>query len=231
MRRALGSVVVERIEVGGRRLVIERPPSAEDLLDEEAFERDEFLPYWAELWPSGIALARQVATLALDGRRVLELGCGLGLPSIAAALAGADVLATDWSPDALAATRRNAALNGARVATANVRWEDPEALRNVDAFELVLAADVLYERDNGEHVLDLLERILASDGEALVADPGRPHAKRFLEAADTWRIERLERAELPRGGIYRLSEEIRLDRPNRETLDDLGESRRVRRHS
>ena len=56
------------------------------------------MPYWAELWPSGIALARHVVGLALAGRRVLELGCGLALPSFAAALAGADVLATDWAP-------------------------------------------------------------------------------------------------------------------------------------
>ena len=63
------------------------------------------MPYWAELWPSGLALADYVATLDLAGRRVLELGCGLALPSFAAALGGADVLATDWAPEALCARR------------------------------------------------------------------------------------------------------------------------------
>src|SRR5205807_7139673 len=101
-RRVSATDVVEEIvEVGGRRLSLLRPRDAEALLDEEAFEHEEFLPYWAELWPAAVALARAVAGLALDGLRVLELGCGLALPSVVAALGGADVLATDWSPDAL----------------------------------------------------------------------------------------------------------------------------------
>ena len=91
----------ERIVIGGHELVLARPDDPESLIDESRFEEDEFLPYWAELWPSGIALARYVAALDLAGSRVLELGCGLALPSFAAALAGADVLATDWAPEAL----------------------------------------------------------------------------------------------------------------------------------
>jgi predicted nicotinamide N-methyase len=196
--------VTESIEIDGRELVVERPRSAEDLLDEEAFERDEFLPYWAELWPSGVALGRHVAALPLDGCRALELGCGLGIPSIVAALAGARVLASDWSREALAAARRNAARNGVELETAVVRWDDAAGLADRDAFELVLAADVLYERRNGEQLLDLLARTVAPGGEALIADPGRPHTKRFVAAARDWRIDVLPRPELPRGGIYRL---------------------------
>ena len=71
------------------------------MIDEAAFDEEEFLPYWAELWPSGLALARHVAARELRGLRVLELGCGLGLPALAAALRGADVLATDWAEDAI----------------------------------------------------------------------------------------------------------------------------------
>ena len=78
---------VERIVVAGRELVIARPDDPESLIDEERFEEDEFMPYWAELWPSGLALAGYVGRLDLAGRRVLEVGCGLGLPSLAAALA------------------------------------------------------------------------------------------------------------------------------------------------
>ena len=78
----------ERIVIAGRELLIARPDDPESLIDEQRFEEDEFLPYWAELWPSGVALAGYVATLDLAGRRVLELGCGLALPSFAAALAG-----------------------------------------------------------------------------------------------------------------------------------------------
>ena len=80
--------------VAGRELALLRPVSADELIDETAFDEDEFLPYWAELWPSGLALAEAVAGLDMCGLRVLELGAGLGLPSLAAALGGAAVLAT-----------------------------------------------------------------------------------------------------------------------------------------
>jgi predicted nicotinamide N-methyase len=199
----LADTVLEQVEIEGRTLAIERPRDAEALLDEEAFEHEEFLPYWAELWPSGIALARHVTTLALAGRPVLELGCGLGLPSIVAALAGADVLATDWSEDGLAFTRRNAERNGARLSTLLARWDEPGPLAERGPFELVLAADVLYERRNGEQLLALLRHLIAPTGRALIADPGRPHAARFFESAAAGRpVDVVTRPELPRGGIH-----------------------------
>src|SRR4051794_2998884 len=86
-------LVEELVGLGGRQLSILRPRDAEALIDERAFEQDEFLPYWAELWPAGVALARAVAERELAGQRVLELGCGLALPSLAAAACGARVLA------------------------------------------------------------------------------------------------------------------------------------------
>src|SRR3954469_19171648 len=109
-------LVEEIVPVGVGELRVLRPRDSEELLDEEAFEHEEFLPYWAELWPSALALAKAVSARSLGGRRVLELGCGLGLVSIAAALAGARVLATDWSDDALRFTVANAARNQATVA-------------------------------------------------------------------------------------------------------------------
>src|SRR5439155_19635046 len=96
LRRALTELVEEELELAGRRLVLLRPPSADELIDEEAFADDEFLPYWAELWPSGVALARAGAGLDRRGLRVLEFGPGPGLPSLSAALGGAVVLSNDW---------------------------------------------------------------------------------------------------------------------------------------
>src|SRR5690349_21867958 len=101
--------LVEReVVVAGRTLSLLMPPDSEALLDEHAFEEEEFLPYWAELWPSGVALAKAIADRSLRGARVLELGCGLGLPSLAAALGGGRVLATDWSPAAIDLLEDNA---------------------------------------------------------------------------------------------------------------------------
>ena len=103
--------VEELIPLPVGEVTVTRPRDAEALLSEEQFEHEEFLPYWAELWSSGVALAHDVARRSLRGERVLELGCGLGLPSIAAAMAGGRVLATDWSPDAIRATEENARRN------------------------------------------------------------------------------------------------------------------------
>jgi predicted nicotinamide N-methyase len=160
------------------RLEILRPPSAEELIDETAFDEEEFLPYWAELWPSGLALARHVAGRELDGLRVLELGCGLGLPALAAALCGADVLATDWAEEAIELLQRNAERNSVFLRVARVRWSEPEALLRAAPWDLVLGADLLYEARNAEQLAELLPSL---GGEVLLAEPGRPYAKELLE--------------------------------------------------
>src|SRR5712691_6126674 len=152
-------LVDETVELSGRTLSIVRPRSAEALLEEKAFEREEFLPYWAEVWASGVVLASVVAERELTGARVLELGCGLALPSLAAALGGAQVLATDWSPDAIAVLELNAERNGVSLESALASWADPEPLVARAPWDLVLAADVLYERRNADELLALLPRL------------------------------------------------------------------------
>ncbi len=206
----MDELVEEVVAVAGRDLRLLRPRDAEALLDEEAFDHEEFLPYWAELWPSALALARAVGVRALHGARTLELGCGLGLPSIAAALAGGRVLATDWSPEAIAIATRNAARNGAPVETLECSWSAPAPVLERGPFDLVLASDVLYEPRNGAALLPLLPRLLTPRGEVWLADPGRPPAGRFLAAAeDAFAIERRPAAELPQGAVYRLRVRVR----------------------
>lgn len=200
--QSVHDLVEEVVPLDGRDLRLLRPRDAESLLDEAAFEHEEFLPYWAELWPSAVALARTVAELELAGRSVLELGCGLALPSIVAARRGAHALATDWSPDALAFAERNARRNGVGLETRVVAWAAPGELVARSPWSLVLAADVLYERRNVEPLLELLPQL---GGEILLADPGRPALQAFLEgAAGGWVIARTEAAELPRGAVFRL---------------------------
>jgi predicted nicotinamide N-methyase len=199
-------LVEEVVAIAGRDLALLRPRDAEALLDEEAFEHEEFLPYWAELWPSALALARAIGTRALHGARTLELGCGLGLPSLAAAAAGGRVLATDWAPDAVAMTARNAERNGLALDTLACSWTEPEALIERGPWELVLASDVLYEARNGEALLPLLPRLLAPRGEVWLADPGRPAAEGFFARAAGAGLDVVRRpaAELPRGAVYRI---------------------------
>jgi predicted nicotinamide N-methyase len=176
-------LVDEEVEVAGRTLRLLRPPQADELIDEDAFDEDEFLPYWAELWPSGIALAEVVDRLAIQGKRVLELGAGLGIPSLVAALRGADVLATDWSDDAVSLLRDNAERNGIALRVERVRWDEPEPLLRAAPWDVVLGADLLYEERNAEQLLELLPRL---GGDVLLADPGRPFAKSFFAR---WNVE------------------------------------------
>jgi predicted nicotinamide N-methyase len=169
-----------------------RPPNADDLIDEDSFDEDEFLPYWAELWASGVALAQVVPSLGVEGGRVLELGAGLGLPSLAAALCGADVLATDWAQDAVALLKANAKRNSIRLRVKRVRWDEPEALVQSAPWDVVLCADLLYEQRNATQLLELLPQL---GGDLLIAEPGRPFAKDFLSH---WDVETIAE------GVYRL---------------------------
>jgi predicted nicotinamide N-methyase len=165
----------ETISVGGVTLTLQRPAVPDALLDEEAFARDEFLPYWAELWPAAGALASALPE-ALAGLRVVELGCGLGVPSLVAAARGAVVTATDWAEDAVALLAQNAAANGLEVLAEVRDWRDPWE----GEFDLALAADVLYEERNVEPLLARLRQLAP---EALVALAGRPYEAEFLRQA------------------------------------------------
>jgi predicted nicotinamide N-methyase len=137
---------------------------------------------------------------------VVELGCGLGLPSVAAALAGARVLATDRSPDAVTFAAVNGELNGATVDTAVCRWAEPGPLLERAPWRLVLAADVLYGQRNVDELLDLLPRLVSDDGEVWLADPQRPLADEFLACARTaWRSVDSAPARLPEIRIHRFA--------------------------
>jgi predicted nicotinamide N-methyase len=185
------SLVSQQVELPSGELHLLQPREAAELPDEGAVEWAPLAPYWAVLWRSGVALAGELDGLALRGRRVVELGCGLAVPSIAAARAGAAVLATDECAEALPLVERNAHANDVRVETAAVDWADPDELVSRGPFDLVLAADVLYERASVAVLLSLLPR-LAPEG--WLADPGRPAAGAFVEEArQRWPVETLVR--------------------------------------
>jgi predicted nicotinamide N-methyase len=146
-----------------------------------------------------VALARELADVPLRDLRVVELGCGLALPSLAAARAGATVLATDGDETALELAERNARANGLEIETAQVEWDSPDALLERAPFDVVLAADVLYERPSVAAVLSLLPRLAP---EAWIADPSRPAAEVFLgQVRRHWSVVTAERGVI---SIHRL---------------------------
>jgi predicted nicotinamide N-methyase len=180
-------LVRRSVELPSGPLQVLQPDYAAELPDDGPVEWAPLAPYWAVLWRSGVALARELDGAPLRGVRVVELGCGLALPSIAAARAGAEVLATDEAPEALALAERNAAANGVGLATAVADWSQPDELLARGPFDVVLAADVLYERQSVAPLLALLPRLAP---ELWLADPDRPAATAFLEQAEArWPLE------------------------------------------
>ncbi|MDJ0976682.1 MAG: methyltransferase domain-containing protein [Planctomycetota bacterium] len=161
--------------------VLEDPDAPLEALDEAEFEAtDERLPYFASLWPAGDSLTAHVLTASMEpGRRVLDLGCGVGSAGLAAAVHGADVTFVDWDPRALELVERSAAVLGIEPAALVV--SDWRALEPSERYDHVLGADLLYEARNVPAVLAMLARCLGPGAEAWIADPGRDGLDAFLE--------------------------------------------------
>lgn len=185
------------VKLPGLDVQLLKPRNSDDLISEADYVRDERLPYWADLWASSDVLAAYLlahrealwslpAAQALQSRgevpTAIELGCGLGVPSIAASHVGFDVLATDYYDDALLFAAYNAERTlGRPIATRMVDWNAmPEDLGR---FALVFAADVLYELRYAPLLLDAVVGTLAPGGVFVLADQGRVALSSFLELA------------------------------------------------
>jgi ETFB lysine methyltransferase len=168
------------VTIGDRRYELLRPRSVDELISEEDFAIDERIPYWADCWPSSRVLAERIAGGAGQGRGFLELGCGIGLCSLAAAQRGFEVLATDYYRDALEFTAANAARNGlGELDTRLVDWRKLPV--DLGAFDLVAASDVLYERPMAGLIARAFAVALAPGGLGLLSDPGRRTAETLAE--------------------------------------------------
>jgi predicted nicotinamide N-methyase len=170
-----------RERFGGTALGCYAVADLEALVDRGALLRGEAEPpYWAYLWSGARALAHYLTRwTALRGRRVLEIGCGLGLPGIVAAAAGAEVTFVDGARPALAFVRATLRANGLRAALvcADYRTLSPAA-----RFDLVLAAEVAYEPERFDDLAATLARHLAPAGAALVADGFRTDTRPLYRA-------------------------------------------------
>jgi predicted nicotinamide N-methyase len=187
-----GPVTTSTIVVGGRPIRLVRPADPDRMLDDPAVidwnQRDDYMPYWAYLWPGAFLLAEAVAVEAWEpGTPALEIGCGLGLAGLVGLDRGLLVTFTDYDEAPLAFVRRSVGANGwdrSRYETKRLDWRDLSA--PADRFEVILGADVLYERRLVPLVVGVLATLLAPGGLALIADPYRASAEGFaaqVEAA------------------------------------------------
>ena len=162
----------ETVLVDGITFTLRKPANADQLISEADYVMDERLPYWADLWPSSRQLATTLVRENGTGRTLLELGCGLGLPTVAAMHAGFAVTATDYYEDALQVTRANAGRNLDREPHVRmVNWREWPA--DIGTFDVIVAADVIYEQEYAVLVAACIKRALKLNGEAIIADPGR----------------------------------------------------------
>jgi predicted nicotinamide N-methyase len=184
-----GRTIEQPITLGDLSFDLLRPANADDLISEADFVADDRLPYWADLWPSSQILATQMLAdpAPTSTSRAIELGCGLGLVTIAALRAGWSVLATDYYEDAMAFTRENVrrALGDpglARLTTRHADWRAMPPSAALGAFDRVVGADILYEPHYASLIADAIAHTLAPGGAARIADPGRLAVDAFCEA-------------------------------------------------
>jgi ETFB lysine methyltransferase len=176
------ATVLQVIPFSGLTIELLRVADVDTLLDrlpKVQFRSDERLPYWADLWPSSLALAQYLwQAVDLRGLEVLELGCGLGLAGVVACRKGATVTFTDYEADALAFTRYNALRNACDGAVVrHLDWHTP---RLSHTYASVIASDIFYERANFSPLLHLLKTVLAPQGDFILAEPNRPIARDFF---------------------------------------------------
>ncbi len=178
---AIGGAEFEIVHVADPAVLLdelaERNPADPDLVDER-------MPYWAELWPSAIGLTRLIleSDLVRHDSRVIELGCGLGLPGIAAAGRCRDVLMTDYQEDALRFAELNALVNTGRLLdTALFDWREADSGLRCD---LLLAADVAYEARFFDPLIRTFDELLVEGGRVLLGEPDRGIATTFFETLE-----------------------------------------------
>ncbi|MBA2596667.1 MAG: methyltransferase domain-containing protein [Chloroflexota bacterium] len=223
---------VDRIDLLGSEepLWIRHTANFERLLDNAVYDPDqEFMPYWAEIWPSGVVLAAVIARDpgALAGKHVLELGPGVGVTAAAALKAGADLVVADFAPKALALCALNTLdQTGKEPRTLRVNWRrsQRELLAAAgEGFSIVLGADVLYDMEDVPVLIGLVDRIVAPGGELWIAEPGRDPAKRFVKLlrGQKWRVVSEEFASPLPDPNYQTMDTItvhRLRRPGQATV-------------
>lgn len=162
------------VPLHGRSLAILSVGNVSELVDRA--DTVEELPFWAELWPSAIALSRFFGDADLKGRSLLELGSGVGLVGLAACLQGARVVQTDFVPLALEFCRANSARNGLPTERLLADWREFPSDR---CYDVICGSDILYEPLLHPHLQRVFETVLSPGGTVFLSDPLRPHGDAF----------------------------------------------------
>jgi predicted nicotinamide N-methyase len=210
----LGPLVREKVIVEDKTFVISRPEKSDGLLDHpavhQAFDEDEYMPYWADLWPAARMLAKAILREPWAGQETLEFGCGLGLPGVVALCVGLRVTFSDYDPCALRFAADNAQINGfTDFKTLLLDWRNPPADLKVP---VLLGSDLIYEVRNVEPMVQFIKQVLAPGGLCLITDQDRVPAQALRDTLATQRLHfttQIVRAGEPggrrlKGTLYRI---------------------------
>ena len=196
--------VTETVRVGTLEFPFTRVADPDKVLDEVAAEETRLekisgvrptedqlhLPYWAELWDSAMGIAQWLVRRSDPPGSVLDLGCGMGLAGTAAAAMGHRVTFADLEAPALLFARLNSLLWADRVRTRRLDWQTDRLGR--ETFDLILGADILYEKKQWPFLEPFWRAHLSPGGRVLLGEPGRQTGDLFLEwiAPHGWRLTR-----------------------------------------
>lgn len=158
-------------------------PEFQFLSEQELFNR---CPYFGKIWPSAHALALHMSRMGnwLQSKQILELGCGLAVPSLVCAKLGAHVIASDFHPDVPDFLKRNKTINHIRSEQLHYMewsWQEPLPLQNHPSFDFIIASDVLYEAHHPLSLANALDSLSTKKTQIILTDPGRTHVQNFAE--------------------------------------------------
>lgn len=201
-------LVVDRLSIAGLQVRIARIADVDALFarllekpDDHPDIRDERIPYWAEVWPSAIGLAEVLARNPglVRGKRVLEVGCGLGLPGIVAGMLGGDVRLSDYMPEPLVLAGYNWSLN--LESAGNTVQLDWRSLQDLPDADVVLASDVAYETRAFSYLHSLIDHYRKKGTAVLISEPNRTFARVFFDSLSTRPGYRVQSITVLKGGI------------------------------
>lgn len=177
---------IHTLRLGGSDYRIRSLTDTQQFADPDALASDAGISsaQWSlfgHLWPAGRALAEHVAGFDVAGKRVLEIGCGLGLASLVLRQRGADITASDHHPLAEVFLAYNAALNDLpSVPYRRLRWDVADA--SLGRFDLIIGSDLLYERGHAALLSAMLAQHAAPTCDVLIVDPGRGNSPALTRA-------------------------------------------------
>ena len=152
--------------------------------DQDQSLAEEHCPYFGVLWEAGIGLSQFLTPEMCEGKKILEIGCGLALPSFVASRFGADVIATDFHADVPLFLEKNQIDNQVKFQYEEMNWrsEIERTKNNLGTFDLVLASDILYESQHPLQVAQALIAFLNPGGKIILSDPGRAYIQKFVSS-------------------------------------------------